>query len=478
MNRSVCHRGGVSGALAAGIFFCGAHDFTSAQPPASNPARIETLSRGVVHEGFLAPIAFDPVPGLIGPEAPPAPLDEQPGALMPSGPDARWLPGYWAWRPESRDFVWTSGGWRVPPPGKRWIAGYWGKTSAGFQWTPGFWISAEASQVAYLPLPPKTKQAPNTGDVAAKSALPPNRMFIPGYWQWQGGGENGRRQRLNDERGKPPRLEGDFVWQPGYWAQAKPGWIWTPAHYAWTPAGAVFVAGFWDYPLERRGLLFAPAAVEPAADAKARVRFSPQAIVNLAAMPQHMFISAAHGHCYFGDYDPDAQSSLGMELRSAFEGGGAGVVPIESDAAGGKTSSGEPLVIPITRLARSKTTPLAVIKTDAAALRRAALAVADAREIVARRMQLEGGAKLSLSEPRLAGEHILLLPKLPDELTGEAAGKMAVGAADADRLPGIDRRRTPGTGDRNVPGLGGRKVPGVPDPLPGIGELPGADNRR
>src|SRR2546422_528661 len=49
-----------------------------------------------------------------------------------------------------------------------------------------------------------------------------------------------------------------YVWRPGCWVRYQPGWVWVPCHYAWTPAGCVFVEGYWDYPLHRRGLLFAP----------------------------------------------------------------------------------------------------------------------------------------------------------------------------------------------------------------------------
>ena len=34
--------------------------------------------------------------------------------------------------------------------------------------------------------------------------------------------------------------------------------VWIGAALRWTPAGYVFVDGYWDYPLEDRGLLFAP----------------------------------------------------------------------------------------------------------------------------------------------------------------------------------------------------------------------------
>jgi hypothetical protein len=146
-----------------------------------------------------------------------------------------WLPGYWGWDDDRQDFIWIRGGWRVPPPGERWIPGYWAKAEGGFQRTPGFWAATGEQQIHYHS-PPKSKE---TGP---KNPPPsPIHFYLPGYWIARGDA---------------------FAWQAGYWAQAKPGWVWTPAHYSWTPVGAVFVSGYWDYPLARRGLLFASVAVD------------------------------------------------------------------------------------------------------------------------------------------------------------------------------------------------------------------------
>src|SRR5437763_31716 len=71
----------------------------------------------------------------------------------------------------------------------------------------------------------------------AQPAPDDNASYIPGSWVYR------------DTR---------WLWRPGYWTSFQLGRVWNPAHYLWTPGGYVFVDGYWDYPLEDRGLIFAP----------------------------------------------------------------------------------------------------------------------------------------------------------------------------------------------------------------------------
>src|SRR5262249_46525412 len=64
-----------------------------------------------------------------------------------------------------------------------------------------------------------------------------NSMYVPGTW-------------LNQDS--------SYAWRPGFWTSSYDDWVWNPSYYSWTPAGSVFVSGFWDFPLAGRGLLFAP----------------------------------------------------------------------------------------------------------------------------------------------------------------------------------------------------------------------------
>ncbi len=88
------------------------------------------------------------------------------------------------------------------------------------------------TDVEYLPEPPETVEAgPN---IAAPSA---DSSWLPGCWVW-------RQNR--------------YAWRPGFWATVQPNWDWIPDHYMWAPRGYVFVDGYWDRPIDRRGVLFAP----------------------------------------------------------------------------------------------------------------------------------------------------------------------------------------------------------------------------
>src|SRR5207249_3008257 len=86
-------------------------------------------------------------------------------------------------------------------------------------------------------------------------------------------------------------------WRPGYWLRCRPDWIWSPAHYVYTPAGYLFVPGYWDYPLKRRGVLFASVYF-----GGYRPRYwSPNFTVGLDFLPSAFFARPGYGY-YYGDY--------------------------------------------------------------------------------------------------------------------------------------------------------------------------------
>ena len=62
-------------------------------------------------------------------------------------------------------------------------------------------------------------------------------MWVPGLWEHK---------------------NGKFEWQPGYWPPSSGNMIWQPGQYVATETGFAFVPGHWDYPLEERGVLYAP----------------------------------------------------------------------------------------------------------------------------------------------------------------------------------------------------------------------------
>jgi hypothetical protein len=277
----------------------------TAQPPPKPDGEdgVQVLTRGPVHEAFAEAVVFDPEPSVVVREAPPDAVDEAPPDQGPE--DAAWIPGYAAWDDERGDYVWASGVWRSPPPGRQWVSGYWGRCESGFQWVPGYWAAAEVEEIEYLPEPPAAVEAGPVG-------VPPSadHGWIPGAWVWW--------HRVP--------LRGRYAWCPGYWVAAQADWDWIPPHCTWTPRGYVFVDGYWDYPVARRGVLFAPVRF----DAAAHVRFSysPSVAIDAAALADHLFVRPEYHSYYFGDYYDAGYSAAGFYWACSFNATRRGYDPI------------------------------------------------------------------------------------------------------------------------------------------------------
>ncbi len=89
---------------------------------------------------------------------------------------------------------------------------------------------------------------------------------------------------------------------PGFWAAVQPDWVWTPAHYVHTPRGYVFVEGYWDYSVARRGVLFAPVYFAAGTYARPGFSYSPTTVIDLGAFVDNLFFRPRYQHYYFGDY--------------------------------------------------------------------------------------------------------------------------------------------------------------------------------
>jgi len=218
--------------LASALFPLAARgqESTSPAPPASTAA-LEPLANGPLHEGFLSP-RRDLEPPTI-PKSPPPPVAERPAVEAPNA-EARWLEGYWEWDAGDGRFVWVTGTWRVPPPGRFWINGFWKRSEEGWRRTLGFWSDRGTDRLTYR------KEAPPADRPVDDPGEPPKAgcFFVPGQFV----------------------PEGDkLAWRKGFWADAKPGWSWVPASWTRQPEGWLFQEGYWDRPLEERGVLFAPA---------------------------------------------------------------------------------------------------------------------------------------------------------------------------------------------------------------------------
>jgi hypothetical protein len=252
-----------------------------AQPeqPGEGP---EVLAKGPVHEAF-ATTAEAPVASPVVPKQPPEPIEELPPDQKPAGDNVQWIPGYWHWDDEAAKFIWISGFWRQPPPGRMWVPGSWREAKGGWQWVSGFWQEVNPNpqpgrgpvqpEIEYLPKPPETIELGPT--VPAPDAT---SFYVPGSWVW--------RNR--------------YVWRPGVWVGHRASWLWVPARYHWTPAGYVFVDGYWDHPVATRGVLFAPVAfVRPLRPAFV---YTPVYVVSEPALVGALFVRRGYSGYFFGDY--------------------------------------------------------------------------------------------------------------------------------------------------------------------------------
>lgn len=243
----------------------------ASQPSSQQP---EILNRGPIHEAFGQPIHREPKRGPVVGKAPPAALEELPPDQKPDGEDVLWIPGYWHYDDQRGDFIWISGFWRRIPPGRTWVPGYWQEVTGGHRWVSGYWAPEGRTEVEYLPRPPASVEAgPST------PAPSDEHQWIPGHWSWH---------------------EGHYVWKPGYWTELQPGWIWSPAYYVDTPGGCIFVDGFWDHSIRRRGLLFAPAYFGPGWSAG--LAWQPSICWDVDLIIDHLFVNVGGGSYWFGDF--------------------------------------------------------------------------------------------------------------------------------------------------------------------------------
>jgi len=272
--------------VAAGLLFGSA---VGQPPPIPTQEQPEVLTRGPVHEAFSEPVILQIQAGLVVPNQPPDDIDEIPPAERPRGDDFVWVPGYWSWDGDRDSFIWVSGCWRAAPPTMSWVPGYWSQEADGWEWVAGFWTPADIQDIEYLPAPPES-------DYMQPSSPSPSSddIWVPSCQYWN---------------------QDHYIQRPGYWLAANPNWVWTPSHYVWTPRGYIFCDGHWDYPLENRGVLFAPVYFPQSIYSRSAYRYSPSIIVDLGILTINLFTYPRYSHYYFGDYYDNAYLSIGIYPR-------------------------------------------------------------------------------------------------------------------------------------------------------------------
>jgi hypothetical protein len=240
------------------------------------PEGIEVLSRGPLHEGFAQPARKNPRPGPVVSKKPPRAIKELPPDKKPAGKDVTWLPGYWSWDPERDDYIWVSGSWRVPPKGRRWLPGHWSQVNGGYRWVHGLWVAKGRTKMSYLAPPPK---AIDNGPTSEKPDA--NSFWVPGNWEYRGG---------------------RYMWRPGYWETYRSDQVWNPAEYTWTPGGSVYNSGYWDYPLEDRGLCFAPVYFNDSWWDNGGGYYSPYWFLGHRHLLSALFFGSRWGWFFFGNW--------------------------------------------------------------------------------------------------------------------------------------------------------------------------------
>ena len=248
---------------------------TVAPPVADKDDDVEVLARGPVHEAFASSAEVPTGGGAVVEKRPPDPVEELPPDQKPEGDNVQWIPGYWHMDEERKDFIWISGFWRAAPPGRVWVPGGWQEVRGGFQWVHGFWnVAAKDTRQAefeYLPPPPVSLE---TGPTLLSPG--DDYFYTPGSWVY----------RTNR-----------YVWRPGFYVPHRRDWMWVPDQYRWSPCGYVFVPGYWDVPLEQRGVLFAPVYFRQPVFARPRFVYTPVYAVPAPCLHTSLFVRT--GHCSY-----------------------------------------------------------------------------------------------------------------------------------------------------------------------------------
>ena len=265
----------------------------------------EVLTKGPVHEAFANAVVYNPEPGPLVTKVPPSPIEELPAEVKPEGTNVVWIPGYWAWDDERDDYIWISGLWRDLPPGRVWVPGYWITSDEGARWVTGYWGDAgrpktQAEYIAEAP-PPSLEVGPNT------PAPSDEAIWVSGFWVWQ---------------------STRYIWSPGCWHTVRPDYVWVPASYIWSPHGFIFVGGYWDYVVARRGVIYAPVYFRAGYPFYPGWHYRPRSIISISVFDGPIFYRPHYAHYYFGDYYAPTYNNVGFQISFSFHSHGGGYDPL------------------------------------------------------------------------------------------------------------------------------------------------------
>jgi hypothetical protein len=275
------------GVILTGLILCGAA-LGQTTPADVEQSFVEVQTRGPVHEAFAQPYDVAVQIDAVIQQKPPNPIAEEPPDLKPEGANMTWIPGYWTWDADSNSFMWISGVYRDAPAGRVYVAGYWEQTTdGGWRWVHGFWAPADQAELPYVPPPPASL---DTGPT-----LPPpgdDYTYVPGCWVYS---------------------SARYAWRPGYYVQCRPDMVWIPPCYVWTPGGCLYVSGYWDYPLERRGCLFAPVVFSGSLWLTPGWCWRPSHVITPLALLDALFIDGRAGHYRYGDWYSRQYANRGIQ---------------------------------------------------------------------------------------------------------------------------------------------------------------------
>ena len=94
------------------------------------------------------------------------------------------------------------------------------------------------------------------------------------------------------------------------------GRVWIPPYYQWTPNGYVYVDGYWDYPLQDRGVMFAPVYFSQPLWNNSNWSYQPSYVVSPSSFLDSAFTNGPG--FYFGNYYGNA----GAGFNPWYAGGG------------------------------------------------------------------------------------------------------------------------------------------------------------